>query len=243
MAFGRLGVDSLNPVSGAPINVATQVLKTAPGFWGRYFTYRGDPDPGQYQRTTESHHFADNGFRLLPYARQTHHVGGTRDQGISDGIRNAEAFVDALTVPLLRAQGGKFCIFLDVEREVPLSKDYYTGWSEALTARGAELSDNTLELLPCVYLNLSDANTGNTLNAAIVSGAKCEGLSVARYYSATAHNYPGPFPWDPNFLKPAVPLIPPIVIWQYLGDYRGVDAAQINPALNEKLVLEKLAQP
>src|SRR5712675_1075112 len=111
---------------------------------------------------------------------------------------------------------------------------------EALTAKGAELSNNTLELLPCVYLNLSDANTANTLNAAILSGAKCEGLSVARYYSAAAHNYPGPFVWDPNFLKPAVPLIPRSSS-QYLGDYQGVDAAQVNPALNEKLVLEKLA--
>src|SRR5216684_3221509 len=98
MPKGTLGVDSLSPVTASSITVAETLLKTTPAFWGRYITFQGDPSPGQYQRTTEKAQFANNGIRLIPYARQTDHVGDGNARGVSDGNRNAEAFVSSLGV-------------------------------------------------------------------------------------------------------------------------------------------------
>lgn len=244
MPTGTLGVDSLSPVKASSVNVAKTLLKKTPAFWGRYFTFKGDTDPGQYQKTTEKQVLANNGIRLIPYARQTNHVGEGTDRGTSDGIRNAEAFVDALGVDLLKAQGGKFYIFLDVEPEDPLSTAYYTGWSKGLASRGKALSGDAVELLPCVYLNTRDKPTLNALNAAVAAGARCEGVQVARYFGEQAHGFPGPFDWNPTFIKPVVPLTTPIIAWQYIGNFQNLlDAQQFNPNLDQAAFVSRLAQP
>jgi len=244
MPVGTLGVDSLSPVKASSVALAKTLLKQKPMFWGRYITFRGDADPGQYQRSTEKQLFADNGIRLIPYARQTPHVGEGAARGTSDGVRNAEAFVGALGADLLKAQGGKFYIFLDVEPETPMSKEYYAGWSAALVTRGKALSGNAVELLPCVYLNTRDKPTLNALNAAVAAGSRCEGVTVARYFAPEKHNYPGPFDWDDDFTKPLVALTTPIIAWQYIGNFQNLlDAAQSNPAVDQNAFVARLAQP
>ena len=244
MPVGTLGVDSLSPVKASSIIVAKTLLKKTPAFWGRYFTFKGDTNSGQYQKTTEKQVLADNGIRLIPYARQTNHVGEGKDRGTFDGTRNAEAFVDALGVDLLKAQGGKFYVFLDVEPEDPLSTDYYRGWSAALVSRGKALSGDAVELLPCVYLNTRDDDTLDALNAAVAAGARCEGVQVARYFGTQAHGFPGPFDWNPGFIKPVVALTTPIIAWQYIGNFRNLlDASQSNPDIDQAAFVARLAQP
>jgi hypothetical protein len=245
MPTGTLGVDSLNPVTASAITVAKTLLGgRAPAHWGRYITFQGDTNPGEYQSATEKVLFANNGIRLIPYARQTNNVGSNNARGTADGTRNAEAFVGSLGADLLKAQGGKFYIFLDVEPDVPMSQDYYAGWSTALVSRGMALTNNAVDLQPCVYLNPSDPTTITALNNAVAAGARCEGVTVARYFGAHATGFPGPFDWNNDFIKPKVPLTPTVIAWQYIGNFENLlDAAQSNPNNDQAAFLARLALP
>jgi hypothetical protein len=243
MPVGLLGVDSLASVTEAAVTAATGVVKTPPAFWGRYFTFANDPDPGQYQKATEKTVLSNHNIHVLPYARQTGHVGGTAAAGTLDGTKNAEAFFASFELALLQGQGNDFYMFLDVEPSTPLSMDYYTAWASALASRSTTLSNGTVSLSPCVYLNPSDQTTCSKLNAAVAAGAACKGVMVARYFLPSVANYPGPFPWNPQFFSGKVPLTPPVIAWQYVGDFKNVDAVQIDPAIASGDFLSHLCQP
>src|SRR5215213_7526985 len=141
MSKGNPGADSSTPVTDALISTATQQFGQAPQFWGRYFTSPTTGGEVEYRHGSESPVLAQHNIRLLPVARQTTHVGGSQQQGVSDAQLNV--------------QGVQFLLFLDVEGSPStgspsLSLDYYLGWAQTLVSYSQSQTNNTVTVLPCV---------------------------------------------------------------------------------------------
>jgi peptidoglycan hydrolase-like protein with peptidoglycan-binding domain len=231
------GTDTLINVEANMIPEAKQLMGTSPQFWGRYF--QGNSRDGEYLHKQEDKPLHDAGIRVLPISRQTNRVNGTQQDGMVLGTSHANDVLVTFGEDYLAAQGNSFYIFLDVEGvggQPSLSKEFYQGWSKAVTQASSKV-----KLLPSVYLNGSDDKTLRNLSTAIKEGSPCLGIWLARYV-----NTPLIKPWNRQGVKlnPAVPC--KILIHQYIGDVSGgvYDFNQINPFLdNPELVLQRLILP
>jgi len=246
MSRGRFAADSFSYVDRTVegrdlVAIATDHLKEAPAFWGRYFKrpgYARDFSPFR-----ESAIFNRHGIKLMPIARQTTGVGGTVDRGLQDGDANVDAFIDAVGVETLAAAGREFLMFLDVE-DIPLSLQYFIGWSNALHQRSKERSGGRFEILPAVYARTSDETTWRVLVHAADLGHKTAGAWVIRMRRGACESLTD---WDPSFFMPAVTLPCPVMAWQFALDCYGksLDFSIINPnedaadALLSRLVIPK----
>ncbi len=247
MAKGLPGADSSAPVIPAGIAAATALFGRPPAFWGRYFTSPTTPGTVEYRGAAESPVLAAAGIRLLPVARQTRRVGGTRAQGAADGALNAADYVETFGADRLAAQGGQFLVFLDVEGtpasgSPSLSAAYWAGWAEGLAAEGRARSAGRVTLLPAAYAPVRDTATWQAISAAAAAGSPCAGAWVARY------RFPGcaMTDWDPAVVTPSVALPCPVLAWQYQeGCCQGaIDCSQTNPGVDaDALLLSRLVLP
>jgi len=178
---GIAGADSKSEVTQELIASAADVLESPPRFWGRYFKGPGNTNPGQYQARRENAVLERAKVRVLPIARQTHNVRGSSRDGDRDGRQNAQAIVESFGPQYLGSLNNNPLVFLDVEKTVPLSAEYYLGWSQALTDEGSKLSNDAVHLTPAVYSSHGSSQTWRALSAALRRGATCGGVWVARY--------------------------------------------------------------
>ncbi|HEX4952423.1 MAG TPA: hypothetical protein VF017_03375 [Thermoanaerobaculia bacterium] len=247
MAQGLPGADSSQPVTMQVVEAATQLFGRTPVLWGRYFTSATTSGTVEYHHATESSVLAQYGIRLLPIARQTENVGGSKDQGVADAQGNVVDVVDSFGASYLSSLGGQFLMFLDVEG-VPssgspsLSLDYYLGWAETLVAQSQALTGGAATILPCVYARQGDSATWNVLVSALGQGATCAGAWVARYDPGTCELAD----WNDTIVMPAVSLPFPILLWQYAENccQGAIDANQTNPGVDvQGLLLDRLILP
>jgi hypothetical protein len=205
-------------------------LGTAPAFCGRYFSGTDYNGPGEYRLADETAVLARHGLALLPIGRYTTRVGGSQAEGLQDGQDQANDLVVSLG-PAFRP--GLF-LFLDVEADTPLSADYWTGWSQAVSAAG---------LQPAIYGSIfAGSPTWAALRQAMTaSHAPCAGIWGA-YYKASA---PAPAPaWTDDDTVPQMAdgsrfTDVPVLLWQYCGDYNGYDASLANPATVDTLLAHR----
>lgn len=235
------GVDTFFRVTKPrDIEDATEVLGTKPLFWGRYFSgvgYRGD---GEYFRKLESPPLHLAGIRVLPIGRFTTQVGLGEKEGLRDGIDQAQDVVFSFGEDYLKSKGGEYYIFLDVEPETPLSKDYYLGWSKAVRSFSSKV-----KLLPCVYLNATDSRTSRALSLAMRNGAECEGLWIANYGNRFRKSSSPQLDFDSDDASPAtsIPGVP-VLLWQYAGEIDGdFDLNVSNPEIRDEEILNRLVLP
>jgi hypothetical protein len=247
MTMGLPGADSSNPVTAEMVQGAQQLFGATPAFWGRYFTSAGTTGSVEYRHATEDPVLAQFGIRLLPIARQTTHVGGSSDQGISDAEANVGDLFATFPLSDLAAQGGQFLLFLDVEGNPvagspSLSLDYFLGWGKTLVESSQSQSGGTVTIQPCVYARQGDTATWNVLAAASVQGVSCQAGWSARYYSGQC----ALSDWDDAIVLPSVQLPFPILIWQYAENCcdGAIDANQTNPEYDiQSLLISKLIRP
>lgn len=231
MAQGLPGADSSAPVTTELIEEATNLLGATPVFWGRYFTSVTTTGSVEYRHATENEPLNAAGIRLLPVARQTNHVNGSQDQGLTDGSANAQDFIITFGAEVLAAQGGQFYIFLDVEGSPSLSVDYYVGWAQGLAQEAQSLTGGSVQMLPCVYATRSDTTTWSAVEQAMAAGAACHGAWIARYYTGQCEMGE----WSDSIVTPASPspFPVPILAWQYAGNCLDgqIDCSQTNPEI------------
>jgi hypothetical protein len=247
MAKGNPGADSSSPVTDELVNTATQQFGQSPLFWGRYFTSPTTGGEVEYRHGSESPILAQHNIRLLPVARQTGHVGGSQQQGVSDAQANVSDFLDTFGQSYLASQGGQFLLFLDVEGSPStgspsLSLDYYLGWAQTLVSYSRSQTNNTVTILPCVYARQGDNQTWDNLVTANGQGATCNGAWVARYYYSGC-DMPE---WSDSIVMPSVTLPFDVLLWQYAENCCGgsIDCNQTNPGLDtQTLLLDKLILP
>jgi hypothetical protein len=187
MSRGRLATDSLafvdQRIDGRDLAaVAAGHLGQTPAFWGRYFKRPGFAR--DYSPIRESAILHRDAIPVLPIARQTTRVAGTVEDGLADGDRNVDAFVQAFGSDHLAANGREFLMFLDVEgtgQDHPsLSLPYFIGWSNALSQRSTERSGERFHILPAVYARRRDERTWRVLAHAADLGHPASGVWVAR---------------------------------------------------------------
>jgi hypothetical protein len=237
-------VDSPRPVSEDIKEVISYFGKT-PVAWGRYFT---TSYPVEYSHVLENDTLHKNNIKLLPIARHTNHVGGSRAQGIADAKQGVNDLFSTFSVDQWKSQGNEFLYFLDVEGNPTgvngsISKEYYQGWSETLLVYSKERSENTVTILPCVYINYHDETTISILKESDVA---CYGLWIARYHF-TPQKLPA---WDETFAVPksVQESSIPVFLRQYAsGSQMKVpfDLDQTNPNREDiqKNFLDKLLLP
>jgi len=234
---GLPGADSSVPVNNQIdgqnlVALAADLYGTMPAFWGRYFTSAGTTGTVEYRHRRENRLLNANGVRLLPIARQTKRVGGTRADGSMDAQANAEDILATFPVDYLTSLGGRFYMFLDVEGAPSLSPSYYAGWAATIGTHSRDITGGQVELLPCVYASWGDVKTWEALAAAATGGAACEGAWVARW------RVDGCSPlldWDDAIVLPTVELPCEVLVWQYADDCHGgagFDCDQINPSID-----------
>jgi hypothetical protein len=239
MAQGSPGADSSAPVTTSLIQSAASLLGAPPVFWGRYFTSVSTKGSVEYHHATENQPLNAAGIRLLPVGRQTANVGGTTQQGITDGSANAKDFISTFGASVLAAQGGKFYMFLDVEGSPSLSQAYYTGWAQGLAQESQALSasDASVQVLPCVYATQGDTVTWTAVQAAMNAGVACYGAWIARYYTSQCTMGD----WLDAIVTPSepAPFPCPILAWQYAGNCLNgqIDCSQTNPHLDAQTQL------
>jgi hypothetical protein len=226
VAQGQPGADSSEAVTTSLIQLATNRYGATPAFWGRYFTSVNTATSEEYRRAEENQPLNVAGIRLLPIARQIRNVSGSLQQGIEDGAANAEDFIATSGAPFLASQRERFYMFLDVEGDPSegspsLSSDYFTGWAQGLAqesaAASSDLSNGSVERLPCVYARQADLATWTVLDASQAS-AQCMGVWIARYYSGDC----AMSDWNDSVVTPASPASPapfpwPILVWHMPG--------------------------
>jgi hypothetical protein len=245
MSRGRLGADSFSYVDRQIgtrdlVSIATDHLKEAPAFWGRYFKRPGYAR--DYSAIRENALLNRRGIKLLPVGRQTTGVGGTVDRGLKDGDANVDAFIDAVGVETLAGAGRQFMMFLDIE-DTPLSLQYFIGWSNALHQRSKERSGDRFEILPAVYARTSDDSTWRAIAHAADLGHPTAGVWVIRMRRGACESVPD---WDPAFFMPAVTLPCPVLAWQFALDCYGktIDFSMINPGEDaSNALLSRLVVP
>jgi hypothetical protein len=226
------------------IQSAAELLGGTPVFWGRYFTSINTTGSVEYRHSSENGPLAQAGIRVLPVARQTKNVNGTSDQGIADGVANAQDYITTFTPDLLVRQGGRFYVFLDVEGSPSLSQSYYRGWVQGLTQQAESQTGGGVTILPCVYATQSDVTTWKAVGAAISAGVPCSGAWIARYFTGNC----AMGDWQSNIVTPSAPTpFPcPILAWQYAGNCMNgqIDCNQTNPAIDlENDLLRFLVMP
>ncbi len=234
-----VGADTAYPITEALIASATKAQAAPPAFWGRYFTRTATSGSVEYRNQLESPIFAAHAIRVLPVARQTNRVGGTAEDGLSDGRANGADLVASFGEDYLASQGAEFFIFLDVEGSGPsrLSADYYSGWTDGL----AQASDK-VSILPAVYGLPGDAVTWTALMRAMANGAPCRGLWLAHPLVSR----PEPVAWDATLVTPRPDPEVPVLLWQYMFPRDGVnvDRNLVNPAIDaENDLLRYLIAP
>jgi hypothetical protein len=216
--------DLSGTVSAPLIQEATQVLGAKPVFMGRYFKNPQNPEVAQYHGKVENPILRGAGIPVSCLARQTPRVGGTKEDGIADGVWNMAAIIEAFGLSYLHGLGYDPLVFLDVEPQTPMSATYYEGWADALRSHGEfvprPLPSFTLRFTPAIYINKGDDPSWRALALAMRQGAQCFGAWVAHYIDQTA-----PPAWDPSQVNPTPPVHAPcpIIGWQYFGDYQGGD--------------------
>jgi hypothetical protein len=246
MAQGQPGADSLSPVTTSLIQAATNLYGATPVFWGRYFTSPTTTGTGEYHHATENAPLNAAGIRLLPVARQTANVGGSQQQGQADGSANAQDFIETFGVAELTAQGGQFIMVLDVEGNPDLAPDYYTGWTQGLIDTAQQMSNNAVQMLPCLYASHGGTGTWSALQTATNAGAPCAGVWVARYMNSLVSGQMGD--WSDSTVTPTSPNPFPatILAWQYAENCLSgsIDCSQTNPAIDlENDLLQFLVLP
>jgi hypothetical protein len=208
------------------IDKATKTMGTAPSFWGRYFTSAQTSGTVEYRHALENPILAARNIRVLPIARQTNHVGGTRATGYADGVANAADLVATFGADKLAQMPG-VCIFLDVEGSglSRLSADYYTGWVDGLGS-----APEGITILPCVYGIPGDVVSWTALAKAIAHGVDCHGLWMAHPLLTTKE----PVAWDDALVTPKPDPGARVLLWQYMFPRDGlmVDRDQVNPSLD-----------
>jgi hypothetical protein len=237
MAKGKPGADSAvivtSQVGGKGlIRLATDLYGEPPVFWGRYFTTTAGTN-AEYRHLKENRALRLAGIRVLPIARQTKRVGGTEADGSVDAAANAEDILVTFGADYLASQGGEFFVFLDVEGAPSLSAAYWTGWTQTLAAHSADVTDDRVRLLPCVYATHGDAPTWSAVAATAAAGVACQGAWVARWSAAGGCQPLSD--WDDALVTPDVPLPCPVLIWQYSDDCHGgggFDCSQVNPSID-----------
>jgi hypothetical protein len=241
MAKGRAGADSVALVTEDLIRQAQDLFEDVPVvLWGRYFTSLSTGEDGEYQHLRESQVLRAAGIPVLPIARQTDHVGGTRDQGSIDAEANVEDLIGSFGADYLSSQGGKFFMFLDVEIENPISPEYYIGWAQTLVRHSTAITGGSVQILPCVYASQGDTDTWEALATATVDdqGVKCHGVWVARWiHGKDLGGCSNLDDWDETFVPPGVEIPCKILLWQYqndCGDGDGFDGNQTNPHIRLK---------
>jgi hypothetical protein len=150
-------------------------------------------------------------------------VGGSLTDGQQDGHDQAQD----LRVSLGAAYRPGLYLFLDVEAGTPLSTAYWTGWAQVVSAAG---------FLPALYGSVfAGRSTWNALHQASIA---CAAVWSAYYASPS----PTPIPaWTAAHTVPrqtdgALFSGAPVQLWQYCGDYHGIDVSQVNPAHGETLM-------
>lgn len=221
-------VDCAQPVNNI-IDQAKVFSNEMPIAIGRYFTTEY---PVEYSHKLENNVFHKNNIKLLPIARHTNHVGGSRELGITDAQAGVEDLFSTFDIEYWHSQGNEFLFFLDVEGNStgpngPISEEYYKGWSETLVSYSKEKSNDAVTILPCVYANYHDNTTFSILVKNYIS---CHGLWIARY-----HNTPQKWPsWDENFAVPQIiqDSSLPVFLRQYASGEQvnqAFDLDQTNP--------------
>jgi hypothetical protein len=234
MAQGLPGADSILPVTSELIGSAAAMLGAKPVFWGRYFTSVSKPGTVEYRHAVENQPLNQAGIRLLPIARQTPHVNGSVDQGIADGVANAQDFIATFSPQVLASQGGQFLMFLDVEGppKPSLSQDYFSGWAQGLAQEARAVSGGTVRIMPCVYGTQSDVKTWSALGVAMSAGVECHGAWIARFRTGKCTMGE----WDSKIVTPQSPSpFPcPILAWQYAEACLNgrTDCSQTNPNID-----------
>ena len=216
-AVGLLGADSSTPVTAAALASAKARLGSMPRFWGRYFKGPGNQDPSQYQRSLEAGLLRRNDIRVVPVARQTPLVGGSIAEGRRDGLRNGAAVLAGFGARHLSRMKKGVLVFLDVEPEHSLSREYFAGWSEGLIAAGgiamstdALLAVPEVRFLPGVYMKPSkDPKSLDELVKAVDDGAACHGVWISRQHVVGCDRIRD---WNATFVIPRG-LPPSIPVW------------------------------
>jgi hypothetical protein len=239
---GIAGADSTSPVTQKLIDSAIDVLASAPKFWGRYFKGAGNTNPAQYQAGRENPVLERAKVRVLPIARQTNNVGGSGRDGDREGRQNAQAIVEAFGHQYLGSLNNNPLVFLDVEQTVPLSAEYYLGWSQALTDEGRKLSNDAVSLTPALYASYGSKQTWRALSASIGRGAICGGVWVARYVVSDGC---APMPvWSEERVRPlGLPEEVPVLAWQYAQNCKDIDCNQANPRFQDQLMDQLILPP
>jgi len=239
---GIPGADSVSPVTQDLIDSAIEVLGSAPKFWGRYFKSPGKTKQGQYQPGRENPVLERANARVLPIARQTKNVGGSGSEGNRDGRQNAQAIVEAFGAQYLGSLNNNPLVFLDVEQTVPLSAEYYLGWSQALTDEGRRLSKGAINLTPAAYSSYGSKQTWQALSTSMRRGATCGGVWVARYVVPDGCS---PMPvWSEDRVRPiGLPEEVPVLAWQYAQNCRDIDCNQANPRFQDQLMGQLIPPP
>jgi hypothetical protein len=178
---------------------------------------------------------APAGIRVLPIARQTNKVGGSRAEGVADGLANGSDVIETFGEDYLEAQGAKFFVFLDVEGSgvSHLSSDYYTGW-----VAGLSQASQRVTFLPGIYGLPDDEVTWQALSGALANGVACGGLWMARWLTKA----PEPVAWDTDSTSPNPDPGVPVLLWQYMDSRDGanLDRNLVNPAIDAQEQLLRL---
>lgn len=249
MAKGRAGADSSVPVTTEIqgkniIDRASEVLQGTPVLWGRYFTSVSSSGDVEYRHLKENQILHRNNIRLLPIARQTKRVNGSREDGSADAKLNVEDLIATFGQEYLAAQGGQFLMFLDVEGAPSLSPAYYLGWAQTLASRSAEITGNSVKILPGAYATQGDTKTWQAIIDAGNAGAQCEGAWVARWVHRGCHEL---IDWNDATVAPKVKIPCRVLLWQYSDDCfggGGFDCNETNPAIDLQTdLLSRLVLP
>jgi hypothetical protein len=240
MAKGKPGADSsvlvTTQIDGKSlVDLATQFYGQHPVLWGRYFTSPSTTGDVEYRHLKEDKILHDHNIRVLPIARQTRRVHGTKDDGIADAKANVDDFLATFGADYLATLGKDFYMFLDVEGSPSLSEAYYIGWAQTLRSYSGAKTGQKVLVLPCVYATKSDTQTWSAVTAAVHaghSGAPCQGAWVAAWPSSGCQPLPD---WDPHRFMPSVAIPFKVLAWQYADSCHGssgFDCSETNPEIN-----------
>ncbi len=251
-----VGIDQADIASLSCLRHASRLLGQHPAFLGRYFKGPGNTSRIQYQARAENSFFYSNYIRVLPIARQTNEVSGTEREGFMAGQRNAAAILAAFGAMHLSNMSDGICVFLDVENNPTLSKEYYTGWAAGLVLGGQSsmidfgdeirllrIDPNThVRFLPCVYAHHNARATWRAPGKAIDDGAECYGSWVVYM---DADRFPI-WPWRAEFTSPEMPPTVPVVACQRILDHvedgQSIDFNLANPS-HHSWLLPRLVLP
>ena len=249
MAQGRPGADSSSLVTTQIqgknlIQLAREMFGETPVLWGRYFTSASTGGTVEYRHLRENQILRDNNIRVLPIARQTTHVSGSQATGSADAEQNVEDLIVTFGKEYLASQGGQFLLVLDVEGAPALSVSYYTGWARTVVAHSQDITDGTVNILPCVYAPQGNDPTWRAVATAFDNGVECHGAWIARWRIRGCGKPPD---FDGSIVNPRIPLPCDILLWQYADECHGgsgFDCNQTNPDIDiEQDLLGKCVLP